>query len=114
MTRNNPVFANKGLAVAGAKRAGINNPKYRKTASGTVFVLDGDKSPLYDMKKRDRSKVDGACGMVWDIAAAMLKKGRTRKEILIECVSRGININTAKTQYQLYRQAAGLTKTKAA
>ena len=114
MTINNPVFANKGLAVAAAKRSGMNNPKYRKMPNGSVVLLDGDTSPLYDGAKRERSTVSGAVAIVWDVTKAMLEKGASRKEILAACVARGVNINTAKTQYQLYRQAAGLSKARTA
>lgn len=110
---NNPVYANKGLAAAGAKRDGIINPGFVQVANG-IELRDLD-SPLYNGAKRERSTVEGACGIVWDIAEKMLKiEGVTRKQIIDECVRAGVNINTAKTQYQHYRAAAGLVKSRVA
>ena len=110
---NNPVYANKGLAAAGAKREGITNPGFVQVTNG-VELRDMD-SPLYNGAKRERSDVDGPCGLVWDIAANMLKtEGVTRKQIIDACVAAGVNINTAKTQYQHYRAASGLATKRAA
>ena len=54
------------------------------------------------------SAMKGACALVWDIAEAMLATDPKVKRgaILESCVANGIAYYTARTQYQLYRQAA--------
>jgi hypothetical protein len=53
------------------------------------------------------SAMKGACALVWDIAEAMLTENPSikRAAILAACVANGIAYYTARTQYQLYRQA---------
>jgi len=41
---------------------------------------------------------EGAVAKVWAIANKM--KGKARKDVIDACVKAGINVNTAKTQYQ--------------
>lgn len=108
MTINNPTYANKGLASAAAKRAGIEN--FRVEPKNDKFELINLDTPLYNADMRERSTVKGAVGIVWDIAAEYLKAGKARKDIIAACVEAGVNINTARTQYQAYRKAAGLVK----
>lgn len=104
-------YANKGLASAAAKRKGMDNYDVREKNGGWVII--DLSAPLYNFDAREKSKVEGACGMVWDIAAEMLDKGAKRKEILDACVEAGVALNTARTQYQRYREAAGLVKARA-
>ena len=53
------------------------------------------------------STVDGPTKLVWHIADAMLKAdpGVRRKDVIEECVRRGIAFYTARTQYQYWHQA---------
>jgi hypothetical protein len=108
MAINNPTFANKGLATAAAKRKGMTAFDVRP--KGDKFELVDLNGPLYNADKRERSTVEGAVAIVWDIAADMLKQGAARKDILAACVNAGVALNTARTQYQHYRKAAGLVK----
>ena len=53
------------------------------------------------------STVDGPTKLVWHIADAMLKADPAvrRKDVIEECVRRGIAFYTARTQYQYWHQA---------
>lgn len=113
MTMNNPTYASMATAKRGAQRKGITNPAFIELDNGKIELRDMDH-PLYNGANRERSTVKGAVALVWDIAKAGIEANKRRKDILAECVAQGVNINTAKTQYQLYRQAAGLSKARAA
>lgn len=48
--------------------------------------------------KMKKSKVEGPCRLVWDIASDM--PGARRKDIIEKCVKAGVAYATARTQYQ--------------
>ena len=108
MTVNNPTYSTEATAKRGAARANLTN--YRIDPKGERFELINLDTPLYNADLRKRSNVKGAVGIVWDIAAEMLGNSAARKDIIAACVDAGVNINTARTQYQAYRKAAGLVK----
>ena len=56
-------------------------------------------------KPRQRSAVGGSVSMVWEIADAM--KSSPRSEVIAACIAKGININTAKTQYYKWSKEQG-------
>jgi hypothetical protein len=113
MTINNPVYASKSTAKRGAQRHGIANPKLIALPDGKVEVRDMDR-PLYNWAVREKSEVKGAVAIVWDIAKAAYDAGDARrKDIIAACVEAGVALNTAKTQLQHYRAAAGLVKARA-
>lgn len=107
MSINNAIYSNKATAKRGAARKGITNPAFIVLEDGRVELRDLDR-PLYNAAARERSAVKGAVGMVWDIAKDMYAKGARRKEIIAACVDAGVALNTAKTQLQHYRKAAGM------
>lgn len=109
MTINNPDYASKSTAVRAAKRQGLEN--YKIVPIGERFELINLDRPLYDSSQRKKSTVEGAVGVVWDICAEMIPEGFKRKEIIAKAVDAGVALNTARTQYQHYRKAAGLVKT---
>lgn len=109
MSVNNPTYANKATAKRGAARKGIANPAFITLEDGRIEVRDLDR-PLYNSAAREKSATKGAVGMVWDIAKAMYAKDARRKEIIAACVEAGIALNTAKTQLQHYRKAAGMVR----
>jgi hypothetical protein len=58
-----------------------------------------------------KSTIGSPCRVVWDIAEEM--EGAKRKDVIAECVRKGIAFYTARTQYQKYREAlkaAGVLK----
>lgn len=105
-------YASLATAKRGAKRKGLSNVEFLPLKDGRVEMRNMD-SPLYSAALRERSTVEGAVGVVWDIAAEMFAQSKTRKEILSECVAAGVNINTARTQYQAWRAASGHVKSRA-
>lgn len=109
MSINNKTYSSKATAKRGIERANIANAAIIEREDGRFEVRDMDR-PLYNFEARKRSAIKGAVGIVWDIAAAMLAEGAKRKDIVAACVERGVAENTAKTQLQHYRKAAGLTK----
>lgn len=109
MSINNPTYATKATAKRGIARAGIANPALVEREDGRIEVRDLDR-PLYNHAAREKSNVKGAVAIVWDIAARMIAEGAKRKDIVAACVEQGVALNTAKTQIQYYRKAAGLVK----
>ena len=113
MTINNPVYTSTSTAKRGAQRQGITNLKLVPTPDGTVEPGDVDR-PHYNWAVREKSQVKGAVAIVWDIAKAAYEAGNVkRKDIIAQCVEAGVAANTAKTQLQHYRAAAGMTKAQA-
>ena len=53
--------------------------------------------------KLNSSTVENPCQQVRDICNKLSKKGKKRKDILLECEKRGIAYHTARTQYQLWK-----------
>lgn len=60
--------------------------------------------------RRDRSTVDKSVRLVWAIADEMTAANSsvTHREVIAECVRRGIALNTAKTQYSAWRLVHGV------
>ena len=113
MTIINSVYASPSTAKRGAKRQGITNLKLVPTPDGKVELRDMDR-PLYNWAVREKSQVKGSVAIVWDIAKAAYAAGNVkRKDIIAQCVEAGVAVNTAKTQLQHYRTAAGMTKAQA-
>lgn len=109
MSINNATYANKATALRGAARKGIVNAAVVMREDGRVELRDLDR-PLYNHAAREKSAARGAVGIVWDIAKAMYAQGAKRKDIIAACVEQGVALNTARTQIQHYRKAAGMTK----
>lgn len=109
MSVNNLHYASKATAKRGIARHGIANAKLIERADGRVEVRDMDR-PLYNYDAREKSATKGAVGIVWDLCAKMIPTGAKRKEIVAAAVEAGVALNTAKTQIQYYRKAAGLVK----
>jgi len=112
MSVNNLHYASKATAKRGIARHGIANPKLVEREDGRVEVRDMDR-PLYNYEARTKSAIKGAVKIVWDLAAEMIPQGAKRKDIVAKAIAAGVSPNTAKTQYQYYRAAAGLTKAQA-
>ncbi len=64
------------------------------------------KKPKVKVEITSESTVERPCKLVYQIADEMLESrpGAKRKEVLAECVSRGIAYYTARTQYQQWLQ----------
>jgi hypothetical protein len=105
-------------------RAGVERPWVRQTApapSARPPPLTappraaplGASSPLHALTesslRRDRSTVEKPVRLAWAIADEMTAANPsvTRREVIQECVLRGVAVNTAKTQYSAWRLARG-------
>ncbi len=62
-----------------------------------------DKAPTADKPKGDQPKKNGPVARVWAMCESM--PGASRKEVVEACVAAGINVHTAKTQYQRWFSA---------
>lgn len=111
MAVNNATYAHKGSAQKAARKQGLENFDIR--TKGDRFELRDLDRPLYNDAAREKSTVEGAVGIVWDLCAEMIPTGAKRRDIVAKAVELGVALNTAKTQYQYYRKAAGLVKAKA-
>lgn len=109
MSINNPTYATKSTAKRGVQRHGIEKPAFIERPDGRIEVRDLAR-PLYNYDAREKSAIKGAVGIVWDLCAKMIPTGAKRKEIVAAAVEAGVALNTAKTQIQYYRKAAGLVK----
>jgi len=58
---------------------------------------------------RDRSTVGKPVQLVWAMADEMFAANPavSRREVIAECVRRGVAVNTAKTQYSAWRAVRG-------
>ena len=112
--------SNPYTAKSSAKRNALSqlNKSGISYAPGAIEIASGPAGfywanpTAFDGEPKDEllrvSAMKGACALVWDIAEAMLKTDPKVKRgaILEACVGNGIAYYTARTQYQLYRQAA--------
>ena len=104
---NNKTYATKATATRGAKRLELT--KFDIVPAGDRFELRDLSRPLYDASKRVRSKIDSPVRTVWDICIEF-GMDMPRKDILAKAIEAGVSVNTAKSQYQSWRKAAGLVK----
>lgn len=108
MTVNNATYAHKSSAAKAAKKAELAN--FEIIQKGDRFELRDLDRPLYNDAARKKSTVEGAVGIVWDLCAELIPTGAKRRDIVAKAVDLGVALNTARTQYQYYRKAAGLVK----
>lgn len=100
---HNPTYASRSTAMRGAKRAGIETPIVVETDDGRFEVRDGAR-PLYNGAARERSTVEGPVSYMWNLFIEYGEK-LSRKELIARGVEAGVAINTAKTQYGMWRRA---------
>lgn len=65
------------------------------------YVSKTDPTSKYHL--RDRSEAEKPVSIVRRLCVSM--KGNTRKEVITACIKAGVNINTAATQYSLWKSA---------
>jgi hypothetical protein len=67
-------------------------------------------APVEAVLRRDRSTVERPVRLMWAIADEMTAANPsvTRREVIAECVRRGVALNTAKTQYSAWRLVRGV------
>jgi hypothetical protein len=91
-------FASKEV---GAKRLAAALEEHCSAVTDEPTVPTGDKK-VYQKGTLHK----GAVARVWEIADELNNKGEaTRKNLLAACEAEGINLNTAKTQWQKWRTA---------
>lgn len=71
---------------------GMNNEKLDEM----IAIIKNVKSS----RRENKSACDSPVKRVFQIADSM--QGKKRSEIIAACVEAGVNIHTAKTQYQIY------------
>lgn len=108
-------YTAKSSAMRNAKaQLKAGNIELNGRAISIIGTSDGyywDNPSAFNSQPKDEllrvSAMKGACALVWDIAGAMLAADPSvkRAAILAQCVANGIAYYTARTQYQLYRQA---------
>ena len=107
MTNETKTYSSKATAKRGAERAGIKNPVLSERPDGR-WVIGALASPLYDASLRVKSEVKNPVKLVWDLCFEQPKA--KRKDIVSRAIDLGVSLNTARTQYQYWRKAAGLVK----
>lgn len=76
----------------------LPTPVIPETTKDEPIAAKKDKAPIVH-----KSTIGSPCRVVWDIAEEM--EGEKRKDVIAECVRKGIAFYTARTQYQKYREA---------
>ncbi len=91
-----------------AKKAYPQRVVEAQDASGNWFYTIED-TPSVGTTSPTSSTIKNPCLVVWEIATEMTTVAggvpAKRKDILQACVDRGVNFYTARTQYQLWKQA---------
>ena len=112
-------YSSKSTAIRGAKRAGMKDGSFtvEQTSDGKFMVkptavafVKGTNKVAGEKKAKAakqpvpmlrESTAQSPTKLVWHIADEM--KGARRKDVIAECVKRGIAFYTARTQYQLWK-----------
>lgn len=58
---------------------------------------------------KSKSTIQSPVKVVWAVCEEM--KGAARKDVVAECTKRGVNVHTARTQYQRHLAASRAVKT---
>lgn len=89
-------YAAKSSVTRAIKAAGQDPAKFQ------ILEVDGKFSGMPIVTKKEaageKKPRNGACKKVWDMADSMPEAKRS--EVVSACVAAGINLGTAKTQYQ--------------
>lgn len=102
-------YADKRGAVRAAKNKGIKHPEYITLINGRVAVREKGVA-LHDASQRIKSEIKNPVKFVWDLCFDQPKA--KRRDIVTKAMEAGVSPNTAKTQYQYWRQASGLVRTR--
>ena len=86
--------ANRALKAAGNPEGYYVN----QTAQGWHVAKPVAEAKPAKAKKEPSEKRNGNCKRVWDLADEMVDA--KRKDVIAACVEAGINLGTARTQYQ--------------
>ena len=85
------------------KRPAKRKGRTRSTKAAQPTKKSANTRPEAAKKKRPGPQTAGPVAKVWEIASSM--PNAARKEVVEACVKKGINVHTARTQYQRWRQA---------
>lgn len=106
---NQVVYSSKSTAARAAKRRGLKKPEYIDLPDGRVAVREKGTA-LYDASQRIKSEVKNPVKLVWDLCFDHPKA--KRRDIVDMAIEKGVAVNTARTQYQAWRAAEGLSKAR--
>lgn len=86
-----------------AKAAPVDNPLDQLPPPGDKPARNWARGP-----KQNHSTVESPCRIVWDLFDAELARAKSldamvRKDVIDAALAKGVNIDTAKTQYQRRR-----------
>ena len=78
----------------------------------TKLTLPAKKAPVKNIPQVNKSSIERPTKAVWDIAEELTEKDPSirRKDVIAECVARGIAYYTARTQYQQWLTATRNSK----
>lgn len=96
MNTNTKTYAAKSSVIRAIKAAGLKVEDY------SIVEVEGGFQGQYiqPVVVEGKKPRNGACRRVWDMADAMPEAKRS--EVVAACVEAGINLGTAKTQYQAW------------
>ena len=107
---NSKVYTTKANATRAAKaaikKAGIDGDITTTPVEGGFTFQIEVQVPSNDFLRV--SEIPTPCSVVWDIASSM--EGAKRKDVIAECTKQGIAFYTARTQYQLWKQAGKVSE----
>lgn len=81
----------------------IGEEEYTEEDAKHHEEVTGEAPETADGKDRNKSCIENPCQLVWNIADEM--EGARRKDVIEACVKAGVAFYTARTQYQLWKQA---------
>lgn len=107
MKKEVQTYANMKSAKQSKKTKAMKNPEFLETPEGRIMVREKG-SALYDASLRVKSEVDSPVKLVWDLC--FNHPNAKRRDIVAMAIEAGVSLNTARTQYQYWRKAAGLVR----
>ena len=93
-------YTAKSSVTRALKAAKLNLDNFHINHGPEGWYAVAKEAPVVLPKEAGKMPRNGNCKKVWDIADAMA--GARRKDVIAACVEAGINLGTAKTQYQLW------------
>lgn len=107
MTTEVKTYSTRATAIRGAQRAGHKIAMVEQRKDGR-WIITSNNSPLYNAELRVKSEVASPVQLVWDLC--FNHPTMARRDIVTMAIEAGVSPNTARTQYQRWREAKGLVQ----
>lgn len=104
------LYSAKSSVKRAAKKEGLTEDQYEIIEQDGKFGYKLKQEPKIEITRK--SSIERPTKAVWDIAEELTEKDPSirRKDVIAECVARGIAYYTARTQYQQWLTATRNSK----